>query len=180
MYGLVNKAIQDLITTNFGEEKWMKIKEKSKIDIDYFISTEPYDDSVTYQLAIAAAEELNISVDEVLYSFGEWWVLKTSLQKYGGLMKAGGSTVKEFLTNLPSFHDRIMLIYPKLTPPEFKIEEEGENCLIVHYFSKREGLVAFMKGLLSGIGKMYETPVEIEHVFGKSSGKEHEAFKVSW
>ncbi|MCH7402274.1 heme NO-binding domain-containing protein [Belliella kenyensis] len=180
MYGLVNKAIQDLITTNYGEDKWMKIKEKSKIDIDYFISTEPYDDSVTYQLAIAAAQELNISVDEVLYSFGEWWVLKTSLQKYGGLMKAGGSTVKEFLTNLPSFHDRIMLIYPKLTPPEFKIDEKGENCLIVHYFSKREGLVAFMKGLLSGIGKMYETPVEIEHVFGKSSGEEHEAFKVSW
>ncbi|GMQ30603.1 heme NO-binding domain-containing protein [Algoriphagus confluentis] len=180
MYGLVNKAIQDLITTNYGEEKWNTIKERSQIDIDYFISTEPYDDSVTYKLAIAASEELGVSVDEVLFSFGEWWILKTSLQKYGGLMKAGGSSVKEFLSNLPAFHDRIMMIYPKLTPPEFKIEEEAENSLIVHYFSKREGLVGFMKGLLSGIGKMYETPVEIEHIFGKSTGKEHEAFKVSW
>ncbi|MDN3205631.1 heme NO-binding domain-containing protein [Algoriphagus sediminis] len=180
MYGLVNKAIQDLITTNFGEEKWKVIREKSQIDIDYFISTEPYDDSVTYQLATAASEELGVSVDEVLFLFGEWWVLETSLKKYGGLMKAGGSSVKEFLTNLPVFHDRIKMIYPNLTPPEFKIDEEAENSLVVHYFSTREGLGGFMKGLLSGIGKMYNTPVQIDHIFGKSSGQEHEAFKVSW
>ncbi len=28
MYGMVNKAIQDLVSTNFGEDKWLTIKEK--------------------------------------------------------------------------------------------------------------------------------------------------------
>ncbi|MEN2281462.1 heme NO-binding domain-containing protein [Algoriphagus sp. SE2] len=180
MYGLVNKSIQELITTNFGKEKWEIIKLKSGTDIDYFISTEPYDDSVTYQLAKAASDELNISVDEVLFVFGEWWILKTGTEKYGGLMKAGGNNLKEFLINLPLFHDRIMLIYPNLTPPEFMIDDIEDHSLVLHYYSKREGLVGFMKGLISGLGKMFETPVEINHIFGKENGHDHEAFKVAW
>ena len=36
MYGIVNKAIQDLITDNFGADKWEAIKEKSDIDVDFF------------------------------------------------------------------------------------------------------------------------------------------------
>ena len=180
MYGLVNKSIQDLITVNYGIDKWVSIKEKSGVDIAYFISTEPYDDQVTYQLAKAASEELGISVEEVLFVFGEWWILKTGNEKYGGLMKAGGSNLKEFLINLPLFHDRIMLIYPKLMPPEFKIENIEDRSLVLHYFSVREGLAGFMKGLISGLGKLFESPVSISHIMSKESGHSHEAFKVSW
>jgi hypothetical protein len=39
-------------------------------------------------------------------------VLKTTKEKYGGLMEAGGNDLKEFLINLPLFHNRVMLIYP--------------------------------------------------------------------
>ena len=121
MYGIVNKAIEDLVKANFGEEKWEAVKERSGIDVDFFISNEPYDDSLTYQLAGAVSEEMNMPVAQVLEAFGEWWILKTGMEKYGGLMQAGGNNLKEFLINLPAFHNRIMLIYPKLTPPEFKI-----------------------------------------------------------
>jgi hypothetical protein len=36
MYGIVNKAIQELVTENFGADKWEAVKEKSGIDVDYF------------------------------------------------------------------------------------------------------------------------------------------------
>lgn len=180
MYGLVNKSIQDLITTNYGLEKWELIKSTSGIDIDYFISTEPYDDSVTYRLASAAAEVLKITVNDVLFTFGEWWVLKTGSEKYGGLMKAGGSNLREFLINLPLFHDRIMLIYPKLTPPEFEISNLSEDSLVLHYYSKREGLVGFVKGLVSGLAKLFKTKVDIIHILGKHNGHSHEALKIVW
>jgi hypothetical protein len=32
MYGLVNKAIQDLVCTKFGEDKWLEIKKLSNFD----------------------------------------------------------------------------------------------------------------------------------------------------
>ncbi|WP_130735773.1 heme NO-binding domain-containing protein [Flavobacterium sp. J27] len=180
MYGIVNKAIQDLVITNFGIEKWEKILQKSGIEEDFFISNEAYDDDITFKLAQAVSDEMKMPIKEVLIAFGEWWVVKTTKEKYGGLMESGGTTFKEFLINLPLFHNRVMLIYPKLTPPEFKISEISENSLNLHYFSKREGLQEFVRGLLQGLGIMFHTPATIELLQTRDSGNSHEIFKVSW
>lgn len=180
MYGIVNKAIEDLITEQFGASEWEAVKEKSGIDIDFFLSNEPYDDAITYQLAGAAAEVLGLTVGQVLIAFGEYWVLKTGKEKYGGLMEAGGKNFREFLVNLPLFHNRIMLIYPKLTPPEFKVSDITENTIHVHYHSKREGLQEFVRGLLQGLAILYQTDASIELIQSRDEGSSHEIFKISW
>ncbi|OYU79730.1 MAG: heme NO-binding protein [Flavobacterium sp. BFFFF1] len=180
MYGIVNRAIEDLVIANFGAEKWELIKERSGIDIDFFISSEPYDDDVTFKLAIAVAEEMDMTVGEVLIAFGEWWVIKTTSEKYTGLMQSGGNNLKEFLLNLPNFHNRVMLIYPKLTPPEFKVSDVSDDSIHLHYFSKREGLQEFVRGLIQGLGKMYQTPVTIQLLQTRDDGSNHEIFKISW
>lgn len=95
-------------------------------------------------------------------------------------MQSGGSSLKEFLINLPAFHNRVMLIYPKLTPPEFKISHIEEKSIQVHYFSKREGLQQFVRGLLQGLGKMYQVNTAIELLESREGGSSHEVFKVSW
>lgn len=180
MYGIVNKAIQDLVTSNFGEEKWEIILEKSGIEEDFFISGEAYDDAITFKLAQAVSEEMNLSLQEVLIAFGEWWVVKTTKEKYGGLMESGGSTFKDFLINLPLFHNRVMLIYPKLTPPEFKISDISENSLNLHYFSKREGLQEFVRGLIQGLAIMFGVTASITLLQTRDLGDSHEIFNVSW
>ncbi len=180
MYGIVNKAIEELVLSNFGEEKWELIKKRGDLELDFFISNQPYDDAITYQLAKAVSEEMNIPLGEVFTGFGEWWILKTGKEKYGGLMQSGGSSLKEFLINLPAFHNRVMLIYPKLTPPEFKISHIEEKSIQVHYFSKREGLQQFVRGLLQGLGKMYQVNTAIELLESREGGSSHEVFKVSW
>ena len=37
-----------------------------------------------------------------------------------------------------------------------------------------------MRGLIQGLGKMFNTPVEIELVQTRDDGDSHEIFKVSW
>ena len=180
MYGIVNKAIQDLVTANFGQEKWENILERSGIEEDFFISSEAYDDDITFKLAKAVSEEMKMSLNDVLVAFGEWWVVKTTKEKYGGLMESGGSSLKEFLENLPLFHNRVMLIYPKLTPPEFKVSDISERSLNLHYFSKREGLQEFVRGLIQGLGIMFNTETKIELLQTRDLGDDHEIFKVSW
>jgi|TARA_R110000868_G_scaffold30515_10_gene112767 hypothetical protein len=180
MYGIVNKAIEELVVANFGEDKWDAIKLRSGIDIDYFISSEPYDDAITFQLAIAVSQEMDMTLSAVLVAFGEWWVLKTTKEKYGGLMEAGGDNLKQFLINLPLFHNRVMLIYPKLTPPEFKVTNVTENSINLHYLSKREGLQDFVRGLIQGLGIMYSTPVTINLIQTRDEGSSHEVFNIIW
>ena len=82
MYGIVNKAIQDLITDNFGSDKWEAVKDKSGIDVDYFLSSAPYDDDITHKIAGAASEVLVLTVGQVLNAFGEWWTLKAGIAEY--------------------------------------------------------------------------------------------------
>nr|WP_315254844.1 heme NO-binding domain-containing protein [uncultured Flavobacterium sp.] len=180
MYGIVNKAIEDLVIANFGEEKWEAIKERSGVDIDFFISSEPYDDEVTFKLAVAVSEEMNMSIGDVLVAFGEWWVVKTTSEKYPGLMDSGGNNLRDFLVNLSNFHNRVMLIYPNLTAPEFKVSDITENGLCLHYFSKREGLQEFVRGLIQGLGKMFNTPLTLELIQTRDEGSTHEIFKINW
>jgi hypothetical protein len=73
-----------------------------------------------------------------------------------------------------------MLLYPKLTPPEFKTSAITDSSIQIHYLSQRPGLSEFVRGLLSGLGKMFETNIEIELIESRDKGNEHEIFKVSW
>jgi len=180
MYGIVNKAIQELVEREFGVETWEKVKLRSKIDVDYFISTQGYDDAITFKLANAVSEESGLPLSDVFIAFGEFWVLHTGNEKYGSLMKAGGDSLKEFLINLPNFHTRIMLIYPNLTPPEFKVSHIADRSINLHYISKRTGLKDFVRGLIQGLGKLYETPVTINLIESRDEGSDHEIYNISW
>ena len=180
MYGIVNQAIQELVTTNFGAEKWEQVLRKSGVNEEYFLSNESYDDAITFQLASAASEVLNMPLKDVLNAFGEFWVLNTGHKKYGSLMSAGGSNLKEFIENLPVFHNRVSLVYPNLQPPEFQVSESTEHSVQLHYFSHREGLTEFVRGLLSGLSKLYQTETIIELVNSRENGHDHDVFKISW
>lgn len=180
MYGIVNKSIEELVVANYGEEKWEEIKAKSNINIEYFISSESYDDDITFILAETIANELGVTVDDVLRLFGEWWILHTGKNHYGYLLESGGDNYKDFMLNLPSFHNRVMMMYPKLTPPEFKISNVNGDSLHLHYFSKRKGLTAFVYGLMSGLGKFFNTDVTTEHLETVPSQSTHEIIKITW
>ena len=69
MYGLVNKAIEDLVVSNFGEDKWEAIKAKAGVDVEVFVSNEAYPDDITYNLVGAASEENPTSVSGKVEQF---------------------------------------------------------------------------------------------------------------
>ncbi|WP_304234042.1 heme NO-binding domain-containing protein [Jiulongibacter sediminis] len=180
MYGIINKSISELISCNYGVEKWEKIKATCDIDIEFFIGNKKYDDDITFKLAGVMAEDLGVEVDHILGLFGEWWILQTAKKQYGNLLESGGDNFKSFLLNLPDFHNRVMVWYPKLTPPEFQISDLNGNSLCLHYFSKRRGLTSFVCGLISGLGKFFNTEVRIELIKTVPEKFTHEIIKITW
>ncbi|HEX9164279.1 MAG TPA: heme NO-binding domain-containing protein [Gemmatimonadales bacterium] len=180
MYGMVNQAVESLVRSRFGDDAWETIKRKAGVDVEVFVSNHGYSDDVTYQLVDAASEVLGLPPDDVLHAFGEYWVLVTAREGYGHLMSAGGNTLAEFLTNLPDFHTRVALLFPDLRPPRFAYSDSSPDGLTLHYFSHRPGLAAFVKGLLSGLGKMYDTPISVTQTAVKADGADHDEFAVRW
>ncbi len=180
MYGMVTKAIGEMVTEKFGEATWESIKAKAQVDIDVFISNAAYPDELTYDLVRAAAEVLNLPADAILVEFGRHWILETARLGYADLMRANGRTLPEFLVNLPNFHTRVAMIFPNLDPPRFEYSDLTETSLRLHYHTHRPGLAPFVLGLLQGLGTMYETPVEVRQLEFKSQGAPHDVFSVAW
>lgn len=180
MYGMVNRAIEDLVTERLGPEAWERVCARAGVKTPVFVSSESYPDELTPRLAAAAAEEMNVPVDAVLRRFGVHWILRTAAEGYGELMDAGGGTLGEFLDHLPTFHTRVLLAFPDLKPPEFTVTERGEDRLRLRYESCRDGLQPFVEGLLEGLGQRFGVDVLTEHVVRRSDGASHDEFVVSW
>ncbi|MEZ4364552.1 MAG: heme NO-binding domain-containing protein [Kofleriaceae bacterium] len=180
MYGLVNRAIEQMVCEAHGLEAWERIKEAANVDTEVFISSEAYDDQVTYQLVGASSEVLGVPAASILEAFGRHWVLRTAQEGYGDLLRSAGKSLPAFLANLPTFHSRVKLLYPHLKPPTFRCDEVSTNSLRLHYHSPRVGLSMFVRGLLLGLGELFKIELEISHVEKKDDGANHDVFLISW
>ena len=84
--------------------------------------------------AIREDASMNLeAVDEMAERFPDLQIL---------FIESGGDNYKTFMLNLPAFHNRVMMMYPKLTPPEFKVTNVEEQSLHLHYFSKRNLMIS--------------------------------------
>lgn len=180
MYGLVNRAIEQMVCRDHGQECWERIRVAADVDVEGFVSTKPYPDAMTYQLVEAAEQVLGMPAHCVLHAFGEYWVMHTGLESYGPLMRAGGRNVREFLLKLPDFHTRVQLIYPQLQPPQFACSDVTAHSLHLHYRSHRRGLEPMVEGLLQGIGRMFGTQVTVRRLMDRGRGDDHSVFHADW
>jgi hypothetical protein len=175
MYGLVNKAVVDLVVNKFGQDTWTAIKKKAGVDIDVFVSMDGYPDDITYRLVGAASEVLGIPPEKVLEAFGEYWVLYTAQEGYGPMLDASGKTLREFLENLDALHARVALTMPELRPPRFRLVPVDSSKMLLEYHSTREGLAPMVIGLLKGLSVRFNTPIDVSHA--RRDG--HDEFTIS-
>ncbi|MEZ6014638.1 MAG: heme NO-binding domain-containing protein [Planctomycetota bacterium] len=177
MYGLVNRAIEDLVCQNHGQETWERVRARAGVTGHGFVAMESYPDAITYALVGAAAEELGAPADEILEAFGEFWMKYTAEEGYGELLGIMGSTFDEFMDNLDSMHARIAATMPHLVPPSFTREATPEGATILHYESERKGLAPMVIGLLKGLSTRFNVKFEVEHLAPVGEG--HERFLIT-
>jgi len=179
MYGLVNKAVEQMVKSEFGEEKWLEIAKQANIEHS-FVSMDNYPDDVTYDLVAATSAVLQTPAEQVLESFGEHWIQYTVDEGYGKMISMYGESVPEFLNNMNNLHAQIRLSFPDLNPPYISCEETDGDKLIVCYQSDRAGLAPMLVGLLKGLGKRFSTPVNVEHMTPVEQDQTKEYFLVSY
>ena len=180
MYGLVNKAVEELARGVAGDEGWERIKLRAEVREVEFVGLTAYPDELTYRLVAAASEELGMPAEDVLAAFGEHWVRYTAEQGWGPMLAAAGDSLPTFLIGLDSLHARIRLTMPALVPPSFRCTDVTDTSLRLHYHSHRDGLAPMVTGLLRGLGARFDTPVGVVHAVRRSEGADHDEFLVTW
>ena len=179
MYGIIYKAIEEYTLDNFSSEILDKIKTESGSSIHFSIIDQPYDDALTYKLAESLSYYTSIDIHEILLNFGEY-LIKVVSEKYPDIMEGRGNNLIDYLINLPNFHNRIMLIYPELTPPEFRISNLEEKNMLLHYFSNTDEMKEYVRGYLNGLMKAFNTDLLIEYAYSKHENNFEDVFKISW
>jgi Haem-NO-binding len=179
MFGLVNKGLEDMVCSQYGEEIWEEIKSKADVEIEAFISLDAYPDDITYRLVDAASVVMNIPATDILEAFGRYWILFTATEGYGSLMEMAGDNLPEFLQNLDNLHARVGLSFPNLQPPSFLCSDLEAESLKLHYYSDRPGLTPMVVGMLKGLGEKFGTDVDIQLTHSKAQGNDHEEVSIS-
>ena len=134
MYGLVNKVIKDAIFQRYGETAWQAICKRIKLEDDIFVNLEPYPDELTHRMVAEAASYTGQTIPDMLMEFGRHWIEYNAVHGYGDMLKLAG-----------------------------RCERISENQLKLHYRSERQGLEAFVTGMLQGLGQYFDTPLEVTH-----------------
>lgn len=179
MYGLVNRAIQQMVSSRHGEQVWRRIKERADLqDLDFFSTYLAYPDDVTHRLVAAATEELGLSGDQIMQAFGEYSFTYTATEGYEQLLESTGETLPDFLDQLDNLHARAALSFPELQPPSFRCEHRADASMQLEYLSKRQGLAPMVTGLLHGLGKRFQTPLEVDQIASRERGDARDLFQV--
>lgn len=178
MYGMVNRALADLVRTRSSDETWEQIKAEAGVRVDVFLSMERYPDETTVALVVASARALGTSPDQLLEDFGRHWVSYAAAHGYQHLMQARGTSLFGFLARLDELHTRLSLSFPDLLPPSFVVHEVDPDTIRLVYVSARSGLVPFVVGLLHGLGALFETPLVVTHEVRKQDGAAHDELRV--
>ncbi|KEF43360.1 MAG: heme NO-binding protein [Cyanobium sp. CACIAM 14] len=181
MYGLVNRAIQQMVCTHHGVDIWQRIKEKANLaDLDFFSTYQAYPDDVTHRLVAAASEELGLTAAEIMHAFGEYWITYTATEGYEQLLESTGETLPEFLDHLDTMHARAGLAFPQLQPPSFRCRHADGRSLDLEYRSRRQGLAPMVVGLLHGLGRRFSTPVQVEQTASRDHGDGQDLFHIRY
>lgn len=180
MYGVINKSLRDMVVEQFGEAKWSEVLQRSGVPDDSFLAMQSYDDDITYSLAQACADEMEIDLSDALRAFGVHWVENTVAKQYETLMRAAGSDMLSFLGNLNNLHDRISSTFLNYRPPSFEIKKDGGEQVEILYLSERVGLTPFVEGLLHGLAARFNQEMAIIEIVPQPVARgEQTLFKLS-
>lgn len=178
MYGLVNRALQQLVCTQHGKCLWTEIRSRAGVADEVFLRMESYPDEMTYGLVASASEVLDAPAELLLKEFGRYWVRYTMVEGYGALLSDLGPSFQEALAALDGMHARVALLYPALKPPQFRISEVAPGSLRLHYHSERHGLAPMIIGLVEGLGERYSVRVDVQHAQAKGVDGDHDCFDI--
>jgi len=178
VYGLVNRAMQELIETSFGQPTWERIRARAGVGVDVFLSMKTYPDELTVQLLGAASDELAAPPEALLRRFGEYWVEYAAHHGYRDLLQARGDSLFSFIARLDDLHSRLSLVFTELRPPSFQTHVIDQASMRLCYMSERSGLAPFVVGLLHGLAKLFEERITVEHVVIRGEGQPHDEFVV--
>lgn len=151
MYGMIHRALRQMVNEQLGEEAWKALEKKLNIGPTELLTAMAYDDALTFAILAEAADRLNLTTDACLFAFGSYWIRYADQGSLASIMNFTGATLPSFIANLGRLHLAVGAAMPGTKLPTFSVLESGEQHMLVEYRSERTGMSEFVRGLFYGL-----------------------------
>ncbi|XP_033112880.1 soluble guanylate cyclase 88E-like isoform X2 [Anneissia japonica] len=163
MYGIIIENMCERIKSNYGEEVWLKIRDRARICEYMFVTHRVYSEKIVPRLARVASEVIGCTEEEFMDMVGHSFVEFVSRYEYGPLLRCLGRNLGDFVNGLDNLHEYMRFSYPKLKPPSFFCTEETSSGLTLHYRTRRQGYMYYVVGQLKEVGRrFYDVDVDVK------------------
>lgn len=151
MYGMIHRAMREMVLEKLGEEVWLAIENRLKIGPTELLTSMVYDDALTFEIMADVASRFDLTVDECLTEFGQYWVKYAEKGSLSSIMNFTGQNLADFILNLDRLHLAVSSAMPGTRLPSFTTLHKEDGYLSVEYRSDRMGMEKFVYGLFLGL-----------------------------
>lgn len=157
MYGMIHRAMRQMVFEQLGEEAWLALEQKLAIGPTELLTGMVYEDALTFDIVAESAARFNLTVDECLTEFGRYWIRYAEQGSLSSIMKFTGQDLASFVANLDRLHLAVGAAMPGAKLPSFTTLQRAEGHLLVEYRSDRAGMEKFVHGLFLGLMERFGT-----------------------
>lgn len=175
MKGVVFDILRDMVESQYGLEGWQSILDATGSD-GIYISTKTYADAELMGLVAAACNITGISVNDLVFAFGEYMV-PSFYQRYPVFFNNVPNFIKFLVSVDQIIHVEVRKLYPEAGLPTFDYCDEHENSLTMIYKSPRK-LCRLAEGLISGSAKHFHQTYKMTHDPCMHDGSDHCKFNI--
>jgi len=145
MKGIIFTYLEEYVVNHHGVEAWDTMLDYPSSDLMALVGT--------------ASNMTNQAIPDIVFSFGEF-IAQKYYEDYRAFFKEG-QTAKTFLKSVDQIiHVEVKKLYPEVTLPKIEYEDPAADKLVMIYSSKRR-LCQLAKGLITGVGKIYNENISI-------------------
>ncbi|MBF0186855.1 MAG: heme NO-binding domain-containing protein [Magnetococcales bacterium] len=162
MNGIIFLACEDFIVERLGLDGWDALMAKAGLSECYYQPDQSYPDAEAEAIFSAMPELLELSREESLIAFGRH--MAPGLVEMAQAMGLIGDdwTTMDILEFVPDgVHGVLAEDDPDMDPPDMRTLRLKHGEIAIAYMSKRR-LCHMIRGIIQGLGEMYDEPLAIE------------------
>ncbi len=125
MHGLINRAVQAVVLSTYGEKRWNDIMDESGLGFTEFEAMLVYPEDQSSRMLRAVEKKLERPLPEILEDVGTFLVSNPQVEALRRLLRFGGVNYVDFLHSLDDLPDRARLAVSDLRLPGLELVEQA-------------------------------------------------------
>ena len=159
MHGVIFHEFSRYVDSHFGRQVWNDAVADAGLSNPVFLPTQLYPDADLLGIVSAVCRKIGREPAAVLEEFGVF-IVPFLASLYAALIDANWTLLDLLERTEETIHRVVRIREVGAAPPQLKCRRLGLHEAEIHYTSDRK-MCAFAKGIIRGLAKLYEQPVEL-------------------